>query len=102
MKTRQHRRPAETRGQSVAATSFLEDIVNPIRIVAILIGSLLFLWLCAFNVAAQGVFGTISGTVSDPSGAVVPGATVKVINTGTAVTVALKANGAGVYNATSL
>jgi Carboxypeptidase regulatory-like domain/TonB dependent receptor len=76
--------------------------VNPIRVVAILMGSLLFVWLCAFNLAAQGVFGTISGTVIDPSGAVVPGATVKVINTGTSVTVALKTNGAGVYNATSL
>src|SRR5205809_8046827 len=62
----------------------------------------LVLVLHAPRVAAQGLFGTISGVVTDPSGAVVPGATVKVTNIDTNVTVALKTNGAGVYNATSL
>src|SRR5713226_6996604 len=61
-----------------------------------------FFALWSHKVAAQGLFGTISGVVTDSSGAVVPGATVKVTNIDTNVTAALKTNGAGVYNATSL
>ncbi len=63
------------------------------------VGVLLF---CSLQVSAQGVFGTISGTILDSSRAVVPGATVTVtnVNTGTARTVIT--NEAGIYNATSL
>ncbi len=49
------------------------------------------------NILAQGLFGTISGGVSDSSGAVVPGATVRVINVSTNVVTTLTTNGAGVY-----
>ena len=52
--------------------------------------------------AAQGLFGTISGTVTDSSGAVVSGAAVKITNTNTNIVTALTTNRAGVYNATSL
>lgn len=58
--------------------------------------------LCPSDIMAQGLFGTISGTVTDTSGAVVADATVKVTNVATSVTTAWKTNGAGVYNATSL
>lgn len=51
---------------------------------------------------AQGLFGTISGIITDPSGAVIPGATVKVTNTQTNVSVTLRTNSAGVYNASDL
>jgi hypothetical protein len=57
---------------------------------------------CAHVVLAQGLFGSISGVITDSSGAVVSGATVKVINLDTNVTAVLKTNGAGLYNATSL
>ena len=53
-------------------------------------------------VLAQGLFGTISGTVTDASGAVVPGATVKVTNVNTRVTTAITTNTAGFYVASSL
>jgi hypothetical protein len=62
----------------------------------------LFVFVRPQKLPAQGLFGTISGIVTDPSGAVVSGATVKVTNTGTNVTVTLTTNGAGVYNASSL
>jgi hypothetical protein len=52
--------------------------------------------------AAQGVYGIISGTVSDSSGAVLPGATVTVTNVHTKVTKILTTNDAGVYSATNL
>src|SRR5713226_4767691 len=61
-----------------------------------------FFALCSHKVAAQGLFGTISGVVTDSIGAVVPGATVKVTNIDTNVTAALKTNGAGVYVASTL
>ncbi len=54
------------------------------------------------NILAQGLFGTISGVVSDSSGAVVPGATVRITNVNTNVAVTLTTNSAGVYVATSL
>src|SRR6266567_3845015 len=62
----------------------------------------LFVFVCPQKLPAQGLFGTISGVVTDPTGAVVSGATVKVTNIGTNVAVTLTTNGAGVYNATSL
>jgi hypothetical protein len=54
------------------------------------------------RIAAQGLFGTVSGVVTDPSGAVVPGATVKVTNVNTNVVTTLTTNNVGAYNATSL
>src|SRR5947199_7848955 len=50
----------------------------------------------------QGLFGTISGVVTDSSGGMVPDATVKVTNINTNVTITVKTNGTGAYSATSL
>ena len=50
----------------------------------------------------QGLFGTISGIITDSTGAVISGATVTITNTQTNVSVTLKTNGAGVYNAANL
>jgi len=58
--------------------------------------------LFAPRLAAQGLFGTISGTVTDASGAAVPGATVKVANVNTNVVTTLTTNNVGEYHATSL
>ena len=72
------------------------------RIVAVVVGSVIFVLVCAFNVAAQQFYGTITGTVTDPSGAVLPNTTIKVTNVDTGVATTLKTNGAGVYVASSL
>ncbi len=82
----------------------MEETVKKIRIAAgllcLVVGLLVF---CPARMAAQqGVFGTISGVVTDSSGAVVPGATVKVTNVNTDVVTKLTTNNAGVYNANSL
>jgi hypothetical protein len=63
---------------------------------------LLMLMLQFATADAQGLFGTITGTVTDSSGAVLPGATVTVTNVATSVAKTLTTNGAGVYSATSL
>jgi len=52
------------------------------------------------SMCAQSITGSISGTVKDPTGAVVSGATVSVVNTDTGVTVrTLKTDGSGNYSA---
>ena len=53
----------------------------------------------ASSVLAQTVTGSVTGTVTDPSGAVVPNASIVVINTATGVRTPVKTDGAGVYTA---
>ena len=52
--------------------------------------------------SAQSIFANLSGTVTDASGAVVPGAKVTVENTSTKVARQLTANSAGYFSATQL
>ncbi|HEY3824846.1 MAG TPA: TonB-dependent receptor [Bryobacteraceae bacterium] len=73
------------------------DLLN--RIVA----AIALLTLSAAGAVAQTAgSGTITGTVSDPAGAVVPGVSVVVQNTGTSEVRSLTTNGAGIYTATFL
>src|SRR4051812_48284515 len=73
------------------------------KLAIVLLGAALsIMTLSPSRLAAQGLFGTISGVVTDATGAVVTGATVRVTNVDTNVTTTWKTNGAGVYNATSL
>lgn len=57
--------------------------------------------MLAFDVPgrAQSTFGSITGTVTDPSGAAVPGASVTVINQGTSSQQKVTTDAAGAYNA---
>jgi Carboxypeptidase regulatory-like domain/TonB dependent receptor len=61
-----------------------------------------FILASPHRLPAQGLFGNISGVVTDPSGAVVAGATVKVTNVDTNVITVWKSNASGVYVANSL
>ena len=56
----------------------------------------------ATQAAAQGLFGTISGTITDPTGALVPGAVIVVTNINTNVATRTVANGAGDYTVSNL
>ena len=58
--------------------------------------------LCTLEIRAQGVFGTISGTILDSKGAAIPGATVTITNVNTGVARNVVTNDVGIYNATSL
>src|SRR5487761_1146305 len=51
---------------------------------------------------AQVVGATLSGTVTDPSGAVIPSAKIAIMNTATGVTRDVTSNSAGLYNAPNL
>src|SRR5690348_9859279 len=55
--------------------------------------------LVVWSLQAQDTRGMISGTVTDPGGAIVPGATVTVTNTGTNVSTPLTTNASGYYEA---
>jgi len=65
--------------------------------------SVLFLTLAMAGVAsAQAVTGTITGQVTDETGAAVPGATVEAANTGTGVSVTKTSNSDGAYSFVNL
>ena len=53
--------------------------------------------LCVNRLGAQGTTATVLGTVSDSSGAAIPGATVQVKNVGTGVTQSIAADAQGRY-----
>jgi Carboxypeptidase regulatory-like domain len=67
-------------------------------------------WLLAVLVAllstapawAQTITGRIDGRVTDSSGAVLPGATISIVNTGTGLTITLVTDDNGTYTATNL
>jgi len=58
--------------------------------------------LSALPLAAQFDTGTISGSITDPSGAVVPNASVTVTNTGTSLTKTVRTDGSGHFVASAL
>ncbi len=63
---------------------------------------LVFFVAAPFTARAQQLLGSINGTVTDTSGAVVPGATVKVVNTGTNLTLTETTEKNGSYNVLNL
>jgi hypothetical protein len=76
---------------------------------ALMFGRSLFASMVAFPVLllaaaalGQSTFGSFTGTVTDPSGAVIPGATVEIINDGTGATRQVTTSSAGVFNVPNL
>jgi len=65
-----------------------------LAVVAIFAGSLL---LCSRAALAQAVYGSIFGTITDPSGAVVPNATVTVTDVAKGTTVTVQSGATGDY-----
>src|SRR6185369_10386054 len=69
------------------------------RIVSVLIGTLLF---ATVGFAQEGINASLSGTVSDPTGALIPGVEVTTKNTATGVTSTTITNESGTYRFPSL
>ena len=70
-------------------------------------GSLAFLFVVLLIPGVRGAFGqagrgSISGTITDPTGAIVPGASVTLLNTATGVELHAATSGAGLYTFISL
>ena len=74
------------------------DLQRYLRWVVVMMGALLF----SLPAVAQGSFGTILGTVTDTTGAVVVGTKVTVTDTQTGVSRTLTTDSAGAYNAPNL
>jgi hypothetical protein len=53
--------------------------------------------MCGTNICAQSGAGSIQGTVTDSTGAVMPGATINVVQQGTNSTSSTKSNDVGFY-----
>src|SRR5437870_12600269 len=58
--------------------------------------------LCSLAVFAQGNFGRILGRVTDPTGAVLPGASISIIDTQRGLARTVNSDEAGQYSAPSL
>src|SRR5215813_4156121 len=80
----------------------LEAAMVSKRIFANVLGLLFLCLVLSSSVFAQVAGGSISGTVTDASGAVVPNAQVTVLNTATGVMRTLVTNDSGFYNAPNL
>lgn len=65
-------------------------------------GAVIVLALGCSSAFAQSGAGSIQGTVSDSSGAVIPGASIKVVNSATGVASQAKSNGTGFYQVPGL
>ena len=74
--------------------SFLK-LAIPFACVAVLLG-------LPLRILAQTTAATLSGTITDQRGALVPGVAVTITNEDTGVSVATKTNGAGIYSAPGL
>src|SRR5437763_14747092 len=74
---------------------------NPVRTLYVALG-LLVGFALSVQAFGQSTFATVSGTVSDPSGAVLPGVSLSATNNATGVVTTVISNEAGAYNLTSL
>jgi hypothetical protein len=95
----------EHSGGSMRVSSIVSHLVHDFRVwrqraiaVAIMIGLALG---CSISFAQSGA-GSIQGTVTDSTGAVMPGASIHVINQATGSTADTKANGVGFYQVPGL
>jgi hypothetical protein len=66
------------------------------------LGALIGCALAGSALYAQTSFGRISGSVTDPSGAAIPGVTIKIIDTETQIARTVESDGSGFYTVTNL
>ena len=85
----------------------MQKPIQPVRtfrtaMLAVFSITVVVLGLWCSNASAQSGIGSIEGTVTDPTGALVPGAAIHVVNDGTHVAVDTKTNDAGFFQAPGL
>src|SRR5438132_565238 len=80
----------------------MTSVTSKRRITLCLFSTTLVVLLFSFALIAQGNFGRILGSVKDPTGAVLPGATVSIIDTQRGLARTLTTDEVGQYNAPTL
>jgi Carboxypeptidase regulatory-like domain len=81
---------------------FLTHTIRKWNVPILAIGVALGMAMCCSNTLAQSGAGSIQGTVTDATGAVMPGALIHVVNQATGVAVDTKANEVGFYQVPDL
>ena len=82
--------------------SFLTHTLREWNVPILAIAAALSLALACSNALAQSGAGAIQGTVTDTTGAVIPGASIHVVNQATGIAVDTKSNNVGFYQVPSL
>jgi Carboxypeptidase regulatory-like domain len=81
---------------------YLTHTLRKSNVPMLAIAAILGMALCCTNALAQSGAGSIQGTVTDSTGAVIPGASVHVVNQSTSVASDAKSNGVGYYQVPDL
>src|SRR3989441_10491044 len=77
----------------------MTSVTSKRRMISCVFSTTLVVLFFSFALSAQGNFGRILGSVKDPTGAVLPGATVNIIDTQRGLARTVTSDEAGVYNA---
>src|SRR6266481_8266495 len=80
----------------------MTSVTSRPRMTTCVLSTILIVLLFSFALFAQANFGRILGTVSDPSGAVLPGASISILDTERGLARTLTTDEVGQYNAPSL
>src|SRR6266581_1635307 len=80
----------------------MTSVTSKRRMTSRLFSTTLVVLFFSFALSAQGNFGRILGSVKDPTGAVLPGATVNIIDTQRGLARTVTSDEAGLYNAPTL
>src|SRR2546430_4272826 len=80
----------------------MTSVTSKRRITLCLFSTTLVVLLFSFALSAQGNFGRILGSVKDPTGAVLPGASISIIDTQRGLARTVTTDEAGRYNAPPL
>src|SRR5947208_16041180 len=80
----------------------MTSVTSKRRMISCVFSTTLVVLLFSFALSAQGNFGRILGSVKDPTGAVLPGARVNIIDTQRGLARTVTTDEAGPYNAPTL
>src|SRR6266704_56391 len=80
----------------------MTSVTSQRRMTSCLFRTIVVVLLFSFALSAQGNFGRILGSVKDSTGAVIPGATVSIIDKDRGLARTLTTDEAGLYNAPNL
>jgi len=94
--------PSIASGGAYEMETAMTSATLKVRLTGCVLITALVVLVCSLALFAQGNFGRILGRVTDPTGAVLPGASISIIDTQRGLTRAVTTDEAGQYNAPTL